>query len=129
MSYGPYSDLEYGKLRQKLTRYSKIGHPEWAARLQLQMDNEVPFNEIVLPEELDAPKSQIRPETNVAVHLLDVPARRGRGSSSAEWRQFARLVSNISTEVLENMGRSEIITVLEDRGILPPETPETSDDA
>ena len=116
-----YTNEEHGKLRQKLTYYQKVGHPEWANRLQLQIDAQVPFFQIELPEDIAAGESaQIHPETQVAVHLLELPPRQGTGSSADTWRAFARMVSNITTDVLDNMGRDDIVSILEDRGIIPP---------
>ncbi len=113
-----YTAAEQGKIREIILRYHKTGHPEWIARLELQLEQGVPFEQLRLPEH-DVPRGQpIRPETNVAVHLLEVPPRTGKGSSSAAWRQFARLTTNIPSDVLDNLGREEIIPLLIERDVI-----------
>jgi hypothetical protein len=121
MAYGPYADHQYGKLMTKQREYRLTGRPEWARDLQVQIDAEIPYGEIVLPdEEGAADAAKFFPETTVAAHLVELPTRMGRGSSRVAWVQFARLVSEVESEVIEALTRDGIIQLMEDRGIILP---------
>lgn len=125
MPYGPYADHQYGKLMDKMREYRLTGRPEWARDLKVQVDAEVPYNDIVLPDEEGAGNAQLFfPETTVAAHLVQLPTRVGRGSSRNAWIQFASLVSEVEAEVIEALSRDGIIKLMVDRGIiLPAEEP------
>lgn len=115
-----YTEEEVRTLRMKMREYRRTGHPDWALRLQVQMDNEVPFADLNIPG-TEFRKAAFWPETQVASHLVDLPPRNGAGASTNAWRQFASLVSDVDRNVLDSLGRDEIIQLMIDRNIIPAE--------
>jgi hypothetical protein len=51
---------------------------------------------------------------------LEHPPFTGPGSTAAKWRVWATTVTDIEADVLESMGRVNIVDLLRDRGVLPP---------
>ena len=117
--YGVYTKHEYGRLQSQIQKYRLAGQPELAQRLRMQMQADIPFDEIKLPDAPSAP--EVRPETNIESGLVEVPPRTGKGSGTQEWRAFAKLVTDIDGNVIDSLGRNELIGVLEDRGVIDKE--------
>src|SRR3990172_9440016 len=67
----------------------------------------------------------IRPNKPGVDHTtLTVPPRVGQGGSIGVWRKFAREVSDMDPEVIDAMGREDLIAQLERMRIIPTETGE-----
>ena len=88
-----------------------------------------PFTAIELQQALDAdemPDPSLMTDTGVQTDTpltgtvdLTVPPRHGKGSGVAKWREFAALVTDIDSEVLQRMDRDDIIESLEAKGNIP----------
>jgi len=116
-----YTPEQIGKLSQVHRSYFVTGYPQKAHKLTAQMGNSVPFAEIELPGEAPSGKASpgsIRPETEIDPLLLDEPPRTGKGSGHSVWVDFAELVSDIDSEVLDQLSRNEIIDILVARDII-----------
>lgn len=78
--------------------------------------------------EQDAPFSKIqslykipkvKPEKAVPVEVTyDHPPLSGKGSGSGPWRAFAKMVSDMDPDIIDSMGKSDLITVLRDKGVI-----------
>lgn len=129
MALGPYSDTQYGVLIKRMQDYSLSGNPQWSRDIQVQIDAEIPFDKIIIPDEVPDIKLRFTPETSVAAHLVDMPNRQGANSSRDLWAQFAKLVSTVDHDVIAVLGRDGIVHLMEDRGIIPTLEPTEEDES
>lgn len=114
-----YSDKELAEIQTRLYHYEKSGSPEKAFKLKLQVEDEVAFDELIgTPKDIEAEKATT-PE----------PPRTGPGSGVEAWRSFAKLVTNMSAEVIDDMKRDEIILVLEEGDYITSEDPTGEEDS
>lgn len=49
---------------------------------------------------------------------VQIPPRHGPGSSTANWRKFARLVTDMDEDVLKKTGKKDLILILEANGVI-----------
>ena len=97
-------------------RYAqKHGRPQDAQKLRQALDAGV-FAE--LTGSIEAPEPEPLP---------DPPPRRGKGSGVTSWLEYAKLVSQIDHEVLENAQKDDIIGMLEANGLLEKLPPKEDD--
>lgn len=96
--------------------YRDQGEPQHAAAIQRAIDaGEEPPKDLVNPK-------RIRPEVEVdSEESLEIPPRKGPGSSKKAWQEFAKQVSDIEPEIIDNMDQGEVIHMLEVRGVIPRE--------
>jgi hypothetical protein len=95
----------------------KHGRPQDAQRLRQALDAGV-YAELIGSGEAPIPEP-----------LPDSPPRRGRGSGTDNWVEYAKLISQIDHEVIETAQKDDIIGMLEANGLLeklPP--PDAVDD-
>jgi hypothetical protein len=104
-------NLIYTKVRALYT----AGEPQKA----LNMKGRLKAGQYIAPYEYDP--AFVWPEKPVAIPGLKPPRRTGPGSSQGSWAQFAIQVSDIEPEVVRAMSRDDIIGVLIERHIIPPE--------
>ena len=116
---GFYTAEQIGVLNDKYRELMRTGHVPEGIRLELQMQQEVPFEDLEVKQSPIRGTEDIRPEVVVNLdEIADMPPRVGPGSSTFAWAEFAAAVSDIEEEVLENLGREEIIDLLIDKGII-----------
>lgn len=115
-----YNQTELGKLAQAVSEYQRTGDPQAAYRLEAQMADHTPFSEIALDDAAIARRGRptIRPETTVNLSLVEEPPRAGKGSGQPAWVIFAEMVTDTEPEVLDSLGRDEIIQLLIDRDVI-----------
>ena len=85
------------------------------ARIDKMMSDEAPYDDIWKLASSDV-REMVKPEKPGEV--IEPPPFTGKGSSTANWREFALKVSDMEEEVIHSMGRNDLITVLADRGII-----------
>lgn len=68
----------------------------------------------------------IRPQTNIDVgeEGVEIPPRTGKGSGIENWREFAKATSSMDPDVIDEMGKPDIIENLEAAGVIPAEAEE-----
>lgn len=111
-----YSSEERLEIAQARSRAYSSGRPEIVQRINALLDAEAPFSQI---RKLWAPK--VKAEVPVAPEVessLEPPPMAGAGSGTNAWRAFALQVSDMAPEVIESMGKMDIVTVLKDKGII-----------
>ena len=108
------------EMMEGIRHAKKHGRPQDAQKLQQAFDAGV-YAE--LTDSVEAPTPEPIP---------DPPPRRGKGSGAKNWLAYAKLVSHIDHEVLENAQKDDVIGMLEANGLLeklpPPDTEEGQDD-
>jgi hypothetical protein len=87
------------------------------ARINKMMTEEAPYSEIWKMASSDI-RDMVKPEKPGEV--IEPPPYTGKGSTTAAWQAFALKVSDMEEEVIFSMGRTDLITVLADRGIVQP---------
>lgn len=66
----------------------------------------------------------VRPQTDVDMGEVEIPPRDGKGSGVGAWREFAKAVSDMDPEVIDESPKAEIIANLEAAGVIPAEVEE-----
>lgn len=105
-----YTSEERLQIAQARRKASQTGKPEVVQRIDAGMASEIPFSKL---KALWAPRD-VKPEKVVS----EVPEHPALNASTAKWQAFAKEVSDMDPEVVEAMGRADIITVLKDKGVL-----------
>lgn len=113
-----------GVIAKARIEYERRGHPEWVASLNHQIQAGVPFEDLDWPDQKPPPnistRPPIRPETGIDLDLIHLPPRYGKGSSNSSWREFAKLVTDIEPDIIDDLGRDDLIQLLEDRDVIDP---------
>jgi hypothetical protein len=119
-----FSPEQEGIITKARIDYDRRGHPEWVARLEHQLRSGVPFEDLNWPDQEPPPnisaRKPIRPETGVDIDLLRIPPRYGKGSSTDNWREFAKLVLDMEHDLIDDLGRDDLINLIEDRDVIDP---------
>ena len=102
-------------MTEQIRESKKHGRPQDAQKLQQALDAGV-FAELAGSVEAPVPEP-----------LPDPPPRRGKGSGVTSWLEYAKLVSQIDHEVLENAQKDDIIGMLEANGLLEKLPPKEDD--
>ncbi len=113
MTYTSEQNLEMTEAKIRLRR---TGHPSAVQRIDLAISQDLPFSKI---QAFYKPQ-KVKPE-NPAVPVkatYNHPPLNGKGSGRTPWREFAKTVSDMDPEIIDSMERSDIITVMRDRGII-----------
>lgn len=92
----------------------RTGHPEIVQRIDLALSEDKPFSKVQVLYKT----SEIKPEKPVEEVVYDSPPFSGKGSGRGAWRAFAKKVSDMDPEIINSMEKSDIITVLIDKGII-----------
>ncbi len=102
------------KIYNRMRYFRMGGDPVTAFKLKAAMDAD------------EMPDPSLMSDTGVQTDTplkgtvdLTLPPRHGKGSGVAKWREFAALVTDIDTEVLQRMDRDDIIEALEAKGNIP----------
>ena len=94
---------------------NKHGRPQDAQKLRQALDAGV-YAE--LTDSIEAP---------TPAPIPDPPPRRGKNSGQKHWMVYAKLVSTIDHEVIENAKKGDIIGMLEANGLIPKLSPSEDD--
>jgi hypothetical protein len=102
------------QIRIAMRRHSKNGRPEVVAQLKQHLANEtLPPRHLVVEGAYKA--------NRFIEEDLEVPDRAGPKSKKALWIDFAMKTTDMEREVLDKMGRDDIISMLEVKGIIDKE--------
>lgn len=108
-----YSDKQQTEIDERVRNFEKRGQPERAHKLRVQVADGVAF------DELEGKPADVQEEADE----LPEPPRAGPGSGVDAWRAFAKEVSDLDDEVIDAMGRDEIVSTLEEAEIIEPLDP------
>ncbi len=92
----------------------RTGHPEIVQRIDLAISEDKPFPKIQVLYKT----SEVTPEKKVEEVIYSPPPLTGKGSGRNPWRTFAKKVSDMDSDIIDSMEKSDIITVLTDKGII-----------
>jgi hypothetical protein len=112
-----YTEKQRGAMWQAQKDFHRTGAPEKAQRVALMMENEHPYQDIMSYVEGGQP-TPVKPEIATA-DLPPVPDYTGNKATNSAWRSFAKKVSDMEPEVIDDLGRTDIIKILSDKGIIP----------
>ena len=102
------SDDQANDLRKKMRAESKAGRPEVAALMRKAAEQQ---------EVYEVPEVEEKP-------VIEQPPFNGPGSGKQAWVEYAEQVSEIDEEVLDALGRDDIVAMLKSNGlVLPSEEP------
>jgi hypothetical protein len=112
-----YTVEQQENLKAAIRELDRTGFPTHALRINIAIDNDEPFNDIMkIPQEI----IPVRPEVPV-MDLPEQPPFSGKGSGITPWRVFAKKVSDMEPEVIDDLGRPDLIKILVDKGIISEE--------
>ena len=109
-----YTSEQLYEIAQAKRRLSRTGHPSTVQRIDLAVENELPFNKIQI---LYKPQN-VKAEKPIPVEITDPPPRSGKGSGERAWRTFAKLVSDMDKDMIDSLSKSDIITILIDKKVI-----------
>lgn len=115
-----YTTEQIQAIRDAKTRHQTAGRPEVAAKIDYLVSLEAPYAKIWELASGDV-KEMVRPETPIT-DIIPPPPATGPNSTTDAWRKFAHKVSDIEPEIIDSLGRNDLITILVDRGVI--EAPE-----
>ena len=111
MDYTTEQNFEMVQAQRELNR---TGHPSEVTRIKVWMEEGRPFTEI---QKIYRPV-KIKPEKLLPEVVVDHPPMVGKGSGNLPWRAFAKQVSDMDPEIIDSMGKQDLITVLRDKGVI-----------
>ena len=111
MTYTSEQNLEIAQAKIRLRR---TGHPSTVQRINLAVSEDKPFSKVQALYKV----SSIKPEVKTPEKVYDHPPFTGKGSGKGPWLAFAKKVADTDPEILESMSKSDIVTILKDKGII-----------
>ena len=111
MEYTTEQNYEMIQAQRELNR---TGHPSEVTRIKVWKEEGRPFSEI---QRIYKPV-KVKPEKLPSVMVVDHPPLTGKGSGNLPWRAFAKEVSDMDPEIIDSMGKQDLITVLRDKGVI-----------
>ena len=111
MSYTVEQQEEIRAARQKLNR---TGHPTLELKMRLLAESQAPFADVMAVAQ-DRLVKAVKPTKPV----MEIPEPPSRNATTSKWQAFAKEVSSMEPEVIDAMGRSDIVKVLTDEGVIP----------
>jgi hypothetical protein len=111
MTYTSEQNLEIAQARIRLRR---TGHPSTVQRIDLAVSENKPFSKVQALYRV----SEVKPEKKMEEVIYVPPNTTGKGSGVTNWRSFAKKVSDMDPEIIDSMEKSDIITVLRDKGVI-----------
>lgn len=93
----------------------RTGAPELIARMDVMEANGASFKELMKVANRTV-ESQVKPETDN--EAVAPPPFTGAGATNKAWRKFAAEMSDMDPEVIESLGREDLVVVLADKGII-----------
>ncbi len=94
------------KIEQARHEFERTGFPEKAQRLELLVEEGASFKEI---DALITSKGQTTTEQ---------PPLSGKGSGTEAWRDYAKEVSDLDDEVIDDMSKEDLVEALKAQGIV-----------
>lgn len=110
-----YTTAQLSSIHLAKRRHLQSGRPQVVAKIDLLVSEEAPYDDIWKLASSDI-REMVKPEKPADV--IEPPPFTGKGSGTDHWREFALKVSDMETEVINSMGRNDLITVLADKGII-----------
>lgn len=115
MADATVTDDELGEMFAAMRRHTAEGDPVKAFILQDHITNRT-----------HAPKEllyfgEIHPTRESDEAPPDMPPRHSVGATKAAWVDFAKRTSDLEHEIIDSMGRNDIIKALEAQGVIPRE--------
>ncbi len=102
------------KIYNRIRHYRMRGEPTHAHTLELAMAAGE------MPDPTLMSDSGVNTDTPLVGSVdLTIPPTHGKGSGIKAWVEFAAKVTDIDSEVLQRMGRDDIIETLKARGNIP----------
>lgn len=111
MEYTSEQRLEIAQARREAGR---TGKPEVIQRINLGVTEGMEFSKL---QKIWKPQT-VKPEVPVATEVPDAPPKSGKGSGVLAWRAFAKEVSDMDPETIDAMAKTDLISVLEDKGVI-----------
>lgn len=112
-----YTEKQRGAMWQAQKDFHRTGSPERAQRVALMVENEHPYQDIM--DYVETGKGlDVKPEIPT-VDLPPIPPYTGNKATNPAWRSFAKKVSDMEPEVIDELGRKDIVKILTDKGIIP----------
>ena len=112
-----YTDKQRGAMWQAQKDFRITGNPGKAQKVALMIENEHSYQDIMSYVEGGRPTT-VKPEVPTT-DLPPIPDYTGTKATNKAWRSFAKKVTDMEPDVIDSMGRSDIITILSDKGIIP----------
>jgi len=111
-----YTTEQHYEMAEAKKRLNRTGHPSAVTRITVWMEEGRPFSEI---QKIYQPVT-VKPEVPVSKPTSDIvaPPKSGLGSGTEKWQDFAKEVSDMDHEIIDSMGKQDLITVLKDKGII-----------
>ena len=112
-----YSTQEQYEIATAITENTNGGRPEITQRINAGVEAQLSFTTL---KKIWTPES-VHPEVPVTIpedSILEAPPKVGPGSSAKAWQAFAKQVSDMDHEVIDSMSRSDIVTILTDKGVI-----------
>ena len=110
-----YTTEQYFEMATAKRELNRTGNPSAVTRITTWMEEGRPFSEI---QKIYQPV-KVKPEIATEIEPgMDHPPIVGKGSGNFPWRKFAKQVSDMDPEIIDSMGKTDIITVLRDKGVI-----------
>ena len=110
-----YTSEQLHEMALARTKLNRTGHPSAVTRIKIWMEEGRPFSEIQKIYQI----AKVKPEKPASKEAtLDHPPLSGKGSGNVPWRAFAKEVSDMDPEIIDSMGKPDIVTVLRDKGVI-----------
>lgn len=110
-----YTDEQQASLIIAKRRHLQNGRPQVVAKINLLLSEDAPYADIWRIASSDV-REMVKPEKPAEV--FEAPPLTGKGSTTAAWQEFALKVSDMDEEVIYSMTRTDLVSVLVDRGII-----------
>ena len=114
MPIDDYTTEQQHKIRNKSYKLNRTGHPEVVARINYYVSEDEPFSKI---QQLWEPKT-VKAEIPTSEPVTEHPPFTGKGSGAVPWRAFAKTTSDMDHETIDAMSKTDLITVLKDKGVI-----------
>lgn len=108
-----YSLSEQEEINLALRELNRTGNPTLVRDMEMLIADEAPFSKVI-----KIAKDHFAPVVKPEVPVADLPDAPARNAGTPKWQSFAKQVSDMDPEVVDSMSRKDIITVLEDKGII-----------
>lgn len=98
-----YSSKQISEIAQAKKVLSQTGKPEKVAQINALMAAEAPFSKIsaIINDKSAGP---------------EMPPTSGKGSGVNAWKEYAKAVSDLDPETIDDMTKDDLIAVLTDEG-------------
>ena len=110
-----YTTEQAHEMAQAKLEMDRTGNPSAVQRINLAIENQLAFKEIQKIYKV----AKVKPEKELPIEVTyDHPPLTGKGSGNNPWRRFAKTVSDMDPDIIDSMGRDDIIKILRDKGVI-----------